>query len=555
MRQAILTLGFVAMAALFHQKVHAQYFELNAAASSSSSIVKLFELDGYVYAQIGTYGGSVISKYDTNGQLVATNVQNYSGGPVGRVKVYNDKIFIQALYDYCDYYNADFFIHRIDQNLILERDFESTSIWDWNSPLQEEWMNYDGVTFAPLNDSVVVVMSHQKLLVIDIDNSESLLEMSHSCGGIEMDRLETSSDACVVYGNSGIYIFENDTLIQVSEQPTTMLKQRDGFFYTSGDGGIKKLDSDFSVLATYPIYAWDMCFYNGNVHVSNNETMYVFDEDLNLLSTGHFYNNGNFNMRVFTISNDQYFIGGFNRVTEAFSNATFVLRNYSLDFETEEFHQDIGISNVELTGYQFLPGSVFNGNVMNYNLKLSLVVTLDNYSPNPVSSSKILWKNYPYNPMGACISTTYLLNAVEIPPNGSAEFHINDLFYRNQSSPGNGNTSTFELCLTSHAPDAKVDDDRSNDVFCETFTVLFIGMDEVQLSPFNWFYNATMDHIEIMDVEDCQVSLYSSAGQLLHAQNLMHGTHQVSMSSFASGLYLLRMDTGTSSHVVKVMKQ
>jgi hypothetical protein len=551
MRHIILRLFLFAMAALFLNISHAQYFELNAPASSSSSIIKLFELNGYVYAQISTGAGSVISKYDVNGNQVAVNNQNYTGGPAGQLKELNGKLFTMGMYDNCDNYDGSYFINRINQNLMLEKDFMSSSIG--NSPFQFEWMNYYGVKFTPVNDSVMVVISGQKLAVVDIEHENYLFQTDHTCGDVEIDKLETSSEACVIYGNSGIYLFENDTIIQTSEQPTIMLKQMNGMFYTSGEG-LKKLDSDFSVLATYPITASDIVIYDGNIHISRGDSIYVFDEDLNLLSNGQFYDNGNFAMYDFTVFNDQYFVGGANGVTQSPGNATFVLRNYSLDFETEEFHQDIGISNIELTGYQFLPGSVFNGMVMNYNLNLSLDVTLENYSSSPVSSAKILWNSYPYNPMGACISSTYFLSAGEIPPNSSAVFHINNLFYRNQSSPGNGNSSTFELCLTSHAPDAKVDDDRSNDRYCKTLSVLFVGLDEIYAQPFKWFYNASMDQIELMEIEDCAVSLYSSSGQLLNTYNLMKGTHQLSMSALAAGMYLLRMDVGNSSQIMKLVK-
>lgn len=75
MRNAILHLFLVAAATLFLHSSHVQYFELNVPVSSSSSIVKLFELNGYIYAQISIGAGSVISKHHVSGyQVAAQNI-------------------------------------------------------------------------------------------------------------------------------------------------------------------------------------------------------------------------------------------------------------------------------------------------------------------------------------------------------------------------------------------------------------------------------------------------------------------------------------------------
>jgi|GEM_PF-5268164 len=191
---------------------------------------------------------------------------------------------------------------------------------------------------------------------------------------------------------------------------------------------------------------------------------------------------------------------------------------------------------------------------MNYNLHLSVDVTVTNFTDNPVSNARAVWRVDPYNPFGFCGSNLVYFNVDSIAPNGSTVLHINDSFYRNQSSPGNGNYTDVEVCMASHAPDNKVDDFRNNDSYCETFNLLFVGVDESALNPINCFYSSDQDHIEIRNISEAQLQLYSSSGQLLRSQTLLRGDNQLSMDGYSSGIYLVKVETKDGVSVVKVGK-
>jgi len=505
-----------------------------------------------VHAKNG--GGSLIYKIDLMGNVIATNNEDlYAGGPHGSLQVKNGKVFFCAFVDQCDYYDNSFFIYRYDSNLHIERAMNS---WEWDE-YDNPFFNVEGPhfysKFLPLNDSIIAVASHNRFVIVNMNIPEVLFNANYDFGDV-YGLCDTGVDSLVVYGNLGMFLYHGDSIVQINNQTTFSLENFNGSFYKRGAGGIHKLDSSFSIIASIDIQPSQIQFDQGLLYCKYGNEMYILNQDLNIVNIGSFEGLGNFSAYAFCRYNEQYYLGGYNGCSYFNEGTTGCLKSYSLDFETDNFNQDIGITDINIVGHNFYPEAIFQGNIMNYNLHLSVDVTVTNFTDSPVSKALAVWRVDPYNPMGFCGSNLRYFYVDTIAPNGSTVLHINDSFYRNQSSPGNGNYTDVEVCMVSHAPDNKVDDLRNNDSYCETFNLLFVGVDESVLNPITCFYNPTQDHIEIRNVNDAQLQLYSSSGQLLQSQSLQRGDNQLSMGSYSSGIYLVRVETKDGVSVVKVGK-
>lgn len=534
---------------------YSQSFELNNTYPWAGWISQLDTLDHTLVAHAKNSGGSIIYKLDSIGNIVMSNDEDlYTGGPHGSMKVKNNKVFFHAFVDQCDYYDNSFFIYRYDSTLQIERAMSSFEWEEQDNPFYNvEGPHFDS-RFIPINDSIIAIASFNRFVVVNMNVPEVLVNMDYPFADVYgLYSMSSDIDSVLVYGYSGIFLFNENTISTIDEGTTYWLENYNGAFYRRG-GGIEKLDSAFNVLASSNLSPTKIQFNQGLLYCKYGNDMYILNEDLDVVNIGNFGGLDNFGVIDFCKYNEQFYLGGLNGCSYFNEGSTASLKNYSLDFETEHFSQDIGITDINVVGHNFYPEAIFQGNIMNYNLHLSVDVTVTNFTNNPVSNANVVWRVDPYDPFGICDSDLRYFDVDTIAPNGSTVLHINDAFYRNQTSPGNGNYTDVEVCMASHAPDNKVDDFRNNDSYCETFNLLFVGIDESKTNSINCFYNSTQDQIEIRNLIDAQSQLYSSSGQLLWSQKLLRGDNQIPMDEFTSGIYLVRIETKDGVSVVKVGK-
>jgi|GEM_PF-4521658 len=341
----------------YFKQCHAQFFELNNTYPWTGWISQLDSLDNTLVAHAKNGGGSLIYRLDSAGNVISSNNEDlYTGGTHGSMKVKNNKVFFHAFVDQCDYYDNSFYVYRFDSTLQIERAMNSFEWEQQDNPFYNlEGPHFDS-KFIPINDSVIAIVSFDRFVVLNMNVPEVLVNMDYPFGDVYgMYSISTEIDSVFIYGYGGIFLFNDNTIVSLNEVPTYWLEKYNGAFYRKG-GGIEKLDAEFDVVASNNLSPSKIQFDQGLLYCKYGNDMYILDQDLDVVSTGSFEALGNFSATDFCKYNDQYYLGGYNGCSYFNEGTTGCLKNYSLDFETDNFDQDIGITDINIVGYNFYPG-------------------------------------------------------------------------------------------------------------------------------------------------------------------------------------------------------
>ncbi len=119
-------------------------------------------------------------------------------------------------------------------------------------------------------------------------------------------------------------------------------------------------------------------------------------------------------------------------------------------------------------------------------------------------------------------------------------------------------TVSLELCLFTAAPNSELDENTTNDHYCETFTVVdteeqLLASNELQVFP-----NPTNDQVTLSlpGTELQALSVYDQTGRLMLLQKLDFGERgEVSLAQLPSGVYWLKVVTDGGVISQKIIKQ
>jgi hypothetical protein len=166
-----------------------------------------------------------------------------------------------------------------------------------------------------------------------------------------------------------------------------------------------------------------------------------------------------------------------------------------------------------------------------------------------------------FTPMSWCDVIFHKAYNVNIAPGDSAivqtgPFLItyNPMIYN--SVPGS--TITAMPCLFSSVPNGQLDSDISNDSFCKTFTVGYVGIDENTKSDLNIIIspNPFNNELKIESSEPIlNYKLMDVFGKILFAGNADNKTFNLKTENLIQGIYFLKVETEKGIITKKIVKE
>lgn len=116
----------------------------------------------------------------------------------------------------------------------------------------------------------------------------------------------------------------------------------------------------------------------------------------------------------------------------------------------------------------------------------------------------------------------------------------------------------LELCLYTAAPNSELDENTSNDHFCETFVVVDTEEQLPVTNELQVFPNPTNDQITLSlpGTQLQALSVYDQTGRLMLQQKLAYGEREeVALGQLPSGIYWLKVITSNGVITQKISKQ
>jgi len=534
------------------------FFEKSFKDPRGSSIVQLDTLDGAILAR-QLQGSSRLLKYSYLGELLgSTNLDWYGFDPI---RIFGNSIYSYLPNNQCDYIDfMSFRAKRYNANLmadisLTDASFENNPFVDPNNPVQNFWYP----VYDVLNDSLLVFVQPNKFFLMDMFNQTIPVELNHSipdCVGL----LNSAVDSIWIYGSQGIYRYNGETIIDVSEIGIECLKPYSNSFYAMNDNSVYFLDSAMNYVTSVSIPQMELIenihFFEDKVYLigrqSSSEYLITLDTDLEILSIVLIPESELFQIETFIVANGILVVGGsvgYEDMTSAF------MKSYGLDLLTEEYVQDIGVESIEILDCRFFPTSSLGiGNYPINNVRFDANVTVRNFTEQSIHNAWLVSiPSFVFSEW--CWPTTYYFQIDTIPPLAAVEIPLINIHAGTRHGAAQGTMVGLNACFRTHAPNGRMDDVPENNKLCQSQSVMFVKVEDITSNiGFTCFYNPTQDHIVIRNISEAQLQLYSSSGQLLQSQSLQRGDNQLPMDRYSSGIYLVRVETKDGVSVVKVGK-
>ena len=310
-------------------------------------------------------------------------------------------------------------------------------------------------------------------------------------------------------------------------------------------------------------------------NMAQTYTSQIYCNDFALRSDSIFFVGSNVNSSPFyAVANSS--------LTIIYSNIS-SLTNYSPTgiVATSDGVKSIGFGS-SATQLQMSFTSFFNLNTLGqFNSQPDLAVTnasLTNFSPwnNSLSQYLVCWmdvmvknkgqqsiqKFYLNNltPMSWCWATLHKEYNLNLSPGDSAIVQTGSFVigYNNGTfNAGLASPITATPCIFSSIPNNQLDSDISNDSFCKTFTVGFVGITENNLTNHIKIFPNPFENIITVQSQEkvLKLSLQNALGQEILSMENPERHVEISTAHLNAGIYLLKVETENGINFQKIIKQ
>ncbi|WP_107038712.1 T9SS type A sorting domain-containing protein [Brumimicrobium mesophilum] len=200
---------------------------------------------------------------------------------------------------------------------------------------------------------------------------------------------------------------------------------------------------------------------------------------------------------------------------------------------------DIGIIDIQETSVAAIP---FLSTPNVYTVYVSADVLIKNYGNNILNECRI---NH-FMEHATCGDHTYSnhFSNLNLAPNDSMWITLGNMHSALGSSPSGAITQ--DICVFTSHPNYTTDLNISNDEFCKSITVGYVGLNENEIPEVNIYPNPTNSFLNIeTDQKNIDYKIYSMQGVLIN-QGDLH-SKQIDVSKLSNGMYVLQLNAKDGS--------
>lgn len=486
-------------------------------------------------------GSYLLIKTDTIGNIIWTVPLNlpYNNSPESLkiIPTSDSCILINGGGFNCDLaINCIQYIQKYNQNgsLIWTKSWMDPNCFNSSSGLSADSSNIF-INYMQDDTSAIIQLDYSGILIDSLPISQIDLRQIQNFGNFEKIGITTDT----------LFAFDSNGNVTYSKKFTSSIQNisilNDTLFLLSSDS-IFTFDTNLSLLDAKNVPGYSEF---SHLKISNNKIRFL-SHDLsneNIITLNHSLQLNDILVIPESIPanspkdfSDSHFTTAINY--ELFEYYSVRHLDFSLHSNQNEIinRTDIGIIDIQETQVSCTPH--WQNDV--YYFDISANVLIKNFGNQILTDCNI---NH-YITMGICEYVVYFehFSGLNLAPGDSVWLNCGEIHSELEYLSG-PDTLRENICVYTSHPNSITDLNVSNDAYCESIVVGFVGIHEIQQNDIQIFPNptSTFIHIENKRLENYYYSIYSIQGKLMKEGQLI--TQDIAIHELSNGMYILKLNS------------